>query len=334
MTEDKKFRILIVDDEPDNLALLYRTLRGKYVVDRSLSPLKAIEMIKENEYQLIISDHKMPEMDGVHFLKWAHTHSPNVMRILLTAYSEISILIDAINYAKIYRYIKKPFNPDELLLIVDAALEYYQLKKENEILIKDLKELFAGTINAIVGALDAKDKFTVGRSKRVTFYSMKMAEKLNLSDVEKSRLEIAGMLHDIGMIGVSDELLLKTESLTNEDLEEIKKHVSYSVKILTDIKHLKETVQIIKYHHEHWDGGGYPEGISEWEIPIGSRIIAVADAYDSMMSNRAYRPPFGHEKALSVIQQNSGSQFDPEVVKAFLQIFEDEQVKDFASIYQ
>lgn len=333
MDNEKKYKILIVDDEENNLALLYRTLRSKYIVEKSLSPLKAIEMLKENQYHLIISDHKMPEMDGVDFLKWAYDNCPSTMRVLLTAYSEVNILINAINYAKIYRYVKKPFNPDELLLVVEAALEYYQLKVENEVLINDLKELFSGTISAIVEALDAKDKNTAGRSKRVTYYSVKMAQKYNLSETEISRIEIAGMLHDIGMIGISDNLLVKPNQLTPEELEEIKQHVMYSVKILDDIKHLKDTIYIIKHHHEHWDGKGYPFGISGENIPLGARIIAVADAYDSMMSTRAYRPPYNHQDAISRIKQAQGTQFDPQVVDVFLSIFEDDEVKEFLNSY-
>ena len=141
----------------------------------------------------------MPVMDGVEFLKRTNDVCPHTTRILVTAYSDVKILIDAINYAKIYRYVKKPFDPQELLHIVEAGLEYHQLKVDNENLINDLKELFSGTIKAIIEALDAKDSFTLGRSRRVTFYSLKMVEKLNLDKAEVSRIELAGLLHDIGM---------------------------------------------------------------------------------------------------------------------------------------
>ena len=216
---DEKYNILLVDDEEDNLSLLYRTLRGPYNLDRSTSPLKALEMMDEKDYQLVISDHKMPEMDGVEFLKRASEKHPDMMRILLTAYSDANILIDAINYAKIYRYVKKPYNPEELQLIVSAALEFFQLKHDNDKLIVDLKELFAGTIKAIMGALDAKDSYTSGRSKRITFYSTEIAKKLGLSSIDIGKVELAGMLHDIGMIGVSDDVLYKIDDLTQEEYD-------------------------------------------------------------------------------------------------------------------
>jgi len=319
----EKYNILLVDDEEDNLALLYRTLRGTYNLEKTTSPLKALEILKEKHFELVISDHKMPEMDGVEFLKQVQLNSPSTMRILLTAYSDANILIDAINYAKIYRYIKKPYNPEELQLIVSSALEYYQLKYDNDKLIADLKELFSGTIKAIMGALDAKDSFTSGRSKRITNYSMIIAKKLGLSSFDISKIELAGMLHDIGMIGVSDDILYKIDELTQEEYDEIKKHISYSVKILEDIKQLKDVVEIIKFHHEKYDGTGYPNGIKGDEIPLGARIIAITDAFDSIISDRSYRESVDYNNALNQIKQGSGSQFDPIIVQVFEECFDD-----------
>ena len=315
-----KYKILIVDDEPDNLALLYRTLRGKYDIAKSTSPIMALEMLKQENFHCILSDHKMPEMDGVEFLKRCYEISPDTMRLLVTAYTDAGILIDAINYAKIYRYIKKPYNPDELLLIVENALEYWQLKYDNGALVNDLKDLFAGTITAIVEALDAKDSYTLGRSRRVTFYAVKIAKSLHLSETTTGKIELAGLLHDIGMIGVSDDILAKVEKLSHEEHDEIKKHVNHSVRILDDIKQLSDVVEIIKYHHEFYDGNGYPYGKKAEDIPIGARIIAVADAFDSMVTPKVYRNQISPKEALMQIKQLAGKQFDPVVVETFEQI--------------
>ena len=312
-----KYRVLIVDDEPDNLALLYRTLRGKYEIVQTTSPLKALEILKDEHFSCILSDHKMPEMDGVEFLKRSCELEPNAMRLLVTAYTDAGILIDAINYAKIYRYIKKPYNPEELLLIVQNALEYWQLREDNNELVKDLKELFAGTVTAIVEALDAKDSYTLGRSRRVTFYAVKIAKALHLSETSVGKIELAGLLHDIGMIGVSDDILSKVEKLSQEEYEEIQQHVHHSVKILDDIKQLAEVVEIIKYHHEHYNGKGYPYGIKGDDIPIGARIIAVADAFDSMVTPKIYRQQVIPSEAINSIKEQAGKQFDPVVVECF-----------------
>lgn len=315
-----KYKILIVDDEPDNLALLYRTLRGQYEIAKSTSPVMALEMLKNEHFHCILSDHKMPEMDGVEFLKRSYEISPDTMRLLVTAYTDAGILIDAINYAKIYRYIKKPYNPDELILIVNNALEYWQLKYDNNSLVNDLKELFAGTITAIVEALDAKDSYTLGRSRRVTFYAVRIAKALHLSETITGQIELAGLLHDIGMIGVSDDILAKVEQLSTDEYTEIKNHVEHSIKILDDIKQLKDVVEIIRYHHEHVDGNGYPYGKKGEEIPIGSRIIAVADAFDSMITPKAYRTQVVPSQALARIKEVTGTQFDPVIVEVFEKI--------------
>lgn len=312
-----KCRILLVDDEEDNLALMNRTLRHDFSVVRTTSPEDALYILKNEDIDIIISDHKMPEMDGVEFLKRSCEIRQECVRLLVTAYSDSSILIDAINHGKIYRYIKKPWEPSELLLVVKAAVEYFYLKRENDKLIKDFKDLFAGTINAIIEALDAKDAFTLGKSKRVTFFALKMAEYFNLKPEESSKLELAGLLHDIGMIGVSEEILSKTEKLTENEFETIKKHVLNGVKILEDIKQLRQVIDVMKYHHERYDGGGYPFGLKGEDIPFSARILAVADAYDSMISDRSYRTGLSYQDALKIVDEQSGLQFDPVVVQAF-----------------
>lgn len=322
MLTDKKFKILIVDDEEDNLALLNRTLRVDFEIIKTTSPLEAINILKEYRVDIILSDHKMAEMDGVEFLKRSIEICPHCVRLLVTAYSDTGILVNAINDAKIYRYIKKPWDPSELLMIVRAAAEYYQLKQENHRLVYDLKDLFSGTINAIIEALDAKDSFTLGRSRRVTFLALKMAQYFKLPMREAGKLELAGLLHDIGMIGVPETLLGKTEHLNPEEFASVKKHVEHGVKILEDIKQLKDVVEIIKYHHEKYDGTGYPYGIKGDAIPLNAQIIAIADAYDGMISDRSYRVGLSHEEAMKRISEQSGIQFSPTVVKAFEDIVE------------
>lgn len=323
MVADKKFKILIVDDEEDNLALLNRTLRADFDILKTTSPLAAIEILKENKVDLILSDHKMAEMDGVDFLKCSIDICPHCVRLLVTAYSDSGILVNAINQAKIYRYIKKPWDPSELLMIVRAAAEYYQLKQENDRLVYDLKDLFSGTINAIIEALDAKDSYTMGRSRRVTFLALKMAQYFKLPMREAGKLELAGLLHDIGMIGVPEHLLGKTDQLNPDEFESVKRHVEHGVKILEDIKQLKDVVDIIRYHHEKYDGSGYPYGLKGDEIPLNAQIIAISDAYDGMISDRSYREGLSHDDTMKILSEQSGIQFNPVVVEAFQNIVVD-----------
>lgn len=312
----QKYKILVVDDEEDNLALLYRTLRNDYDVLKALCAKDALEILEHEECQLILSDHKMPDVDGVEFLKIVKEKYPLTVRVLITAYSDAKILIDAINDAKIYRYIKKPYQIEELLMVVQSALEYYQLKADNEKLIKDLKELFMGAIKSITEALDAKDHFTLGRSMRVCIYSAKTAEKLNFSVEDIGKIELASLLHDIGIIGVDDSIN-QNNGFTQEEFEESKKHVFHSIKILEDIKQLADVREIIKYHHENYDGTGYPYGIKGEEIPISSRIIAIADKFENLTSNKEGLPSMNNEEAMSIIKKQAGIEFDPQLIDAF-----------------
>lgn len=327
----KKIKVLLVDDEEDNLLLMHRTLRSDYLIEKTVSPLEALEMLETKYFDIIISDHKMPEMDGVEFLSRSCQLSPQSVRLLVTAYSDANILIEAINKSKIFRYIKKPWEPAELMMIMQTAADFSNLKQENDQLIYDLKKLFSGTINAIIEALDAKDSFTLGRSRRVTMLSMLVAKKMNLPPEEIGKLELAGLLHDIGMIGISEEILNKTEALTPYEYEMIKKHVEYSVKILEDIKQLREVIEIIKTHHERYDGSGYPLGLKGEDIPVGAGIIAVADAYDSMVSQRSYRQGLSSKDAIERITAGKGKQFDPIIVDIFLEIIP-EAAKDLDEI--
>ncbi len=313
--------ILIVDDEEDNLALLYRIFRNKYTILKTTSPIEGLEIIKNNNVNVVISDHKMPDMDGIEFLEKVAKYNPDIIRILVTAYSDASILIDSINRAAIYQYVKKPYNPQEMTLIVEQAMEYQQLKNDNNILVADLKDLFSGTIMAIIEALDAKDSFTLGRSRRVAFYALKMAQKLDLSKDDQVKIELAGLLHDIGMIGINDDILYKPEPLTSEEYAQIKEHVQHGVKILSEIKQLKDVIEIVRYHHEKYDGSGYPLGIVGDDIPLGARIIAICDTFDSMISYRAYRQALTPNEALNKIKSLAYTQFDPNLVQVFEDVF-------------
>jgi len=322
-----RYNILVVDDEENNLQLFIRTFRKKYEVFTAKTGIAALDILKNNKIDLIISDQRMPEMEGVEFLKQSMDISPESVRILITGYADANAIINAINTVKIHRYIKKPWIPEDLINVVDASLELYQLNIDNQQLTFDLKDLFSGTITAITEALDAKDPYTFGRSKRVTYYSLETGKYLNLSDTLLSELELAGLLHDIGMIGISESIINKSEMLESEEFEIIKKHVNTGVKILEEIKQLESVVNIVRTHHERYDGSGYPFGLKGEEIPICARIIAVADAYDGIVSDRAYRKAVSHEAAKEELKKEIGTQFDGGIVDAFLAVIDEARYK-------
>ncbi len=195
---------------------------------------------------------------------------------------------------------------------------------ENSTLYRYLEDSYLDTIKALVSAMEAKDHYTRGHSERVRKYANKIAKELKLDNVEMKELDYAGYLHDIGKIGISDNLLTKVEPLTEMEYEIIKKHPDIGHNILKDVKHLSATCAIIRCEHERFDGNGYPNGLKRDEIPIGARIIAVADAFDAMTTDRPYRKAISRYEAIKILKKETGKQFDPKVVKAFLKVLRKE----------
>ena len=188
-----------------------------------------------------------------------------------------------------------------------------------------MRKMYLETIRALAAAIDAKDPYTKGHSERVTQTSVALARELNLSEREIENIEYAALLHDIGKIGIADNILGKNSSLTDEEFDKIKEHTIMGAKIIEPIDSLKNSYEAIYHHHERYDGKGYPDGIKEKDIPLSARIIAVADAYDAMGSDRPYRKKLSKDKIMKELTEQSGKQFDPEVVKALISVLDRER---------
>ena len=210
------------------------------------------------------------------------------------------------------------FTSDDLQLLT-AIGDEAGVAIENAQLYRDLQELFLSTVKSLVATIEAKDAYTRGHSERVSIYSLATAEELNLEADEKENLRLAAVLHDIGKIGIPEKILNKKGPLTGEEMAEIKKHPLSATRILENISALKNIIPAIKHHHERCDGKGYPEGLKGEAISRAASIIAVADTFDALTSDRPYRKRHQDKFALEEIERNSNSQFDEEVVKAFVQ---------------
>lgn len=317
---DVKPTILIVDDEINNLQLLKRTFRGSYNILTASNGVEGLEVVKQegDRISLIVSDQKMPVMEGTEFLKKVNETHPEIVKILLTGHQDSDIIVSAINDCQLYQYILKPFDPEELKVSVTNGLKKFELATRKTLIMKDLKELFYKTIKSISCALDAKDPYTHGHSLRVTLYSLILASKLGLTDSALEEIETAGLLHDIGKIGIPQSILCKTSKLTDEEFEIMKDHTGQGAKMIQNVKKLRAVASWLKSHHERWDGRGYPCGLKGTEIPFFARVIALADTYDAMTSTRPYRKALPHEVAIQEIKRCSGVQFDPELAEIFV----------------
>lgn len=333
---EKKYTILAIDDEENNLALIKRTLRKDYDVITASSGEEALKIIQEygSKIALILSDQKMPNMEGTDFFRKITDDYPQIIKILLTGHSNFDILVEAINDCHLFQYMLKPFDPEQLCMVVENGIKKYELTSSRKQILHDLSELFYKTIKSIAQALDARDEYTHGHSLRVTLYSLALAKHLNIDDELLEEIEITGLLHDIGKIAIPDRILLKPAKLTDEEFAIIKTHPELGEKLVEGIEKLKLISSWLKSHHERYDGKGYPEGLAGEQIPLSSRIIALADTYDAMTSTRAYRSALPHDAAMQEIKRCSGSQFDPKLAELFISISDEiEKLKNNSELY-
>jgi putative two-component system response regulator len=318
------YKILIVDDEPANLRLLERLFRLDFEVITALSGSDALELLGQHDVALLITDQRMPGMTGIELLKRTISLRPHMVRIILTGYTDVSDLVEAINCGHVYKYVTKPWNNDELRLTVERAVEHYEttksrheLEQANRRLSLRLREMTSGVVRAISDALEAKDQYVFGHARRVSGYATAIGRRMRLDVAKLEEISLAAFLHDIGKIGTPESLLLKPGPLSAEERAVVQLHSERGARILSGVTEMADIAHAVRHHHEHYDGSGYPEGLRGEHIPMSSRVILVADAYDAMTSPRPFRRACDHDEAIARLRSESGKRFDPAVVDAF-----------------
>jgi len=361
MNESTPATLLFVDDEPSILSSLKRLFRPHgYPIFTAESGAAGLEILRKEAIDLVISDMRMPEMDGAHFLEQVRLAWPETLRILLTGYADMESTIAAINRGQIYRYINKPWDDNEIVLIVREALERRRLEQENgrlnamveaqntelralntsleekvaertEELNKAIKYVksaharlktgFVNTVQAFSSLTEMRGKNLSGHARRVADHSRSLARALGLSDTEQQNVLFAGLLHDIGKIGLPDRLLHKPFSaLTTEERAEVVKHPATGQAALMALENMKETARLIRGHHERFDGMGYPDGLSGMAIPRGARILAVANDYDAVQIGSLLSRRLTETEAREFLLEGRGKRYDPKVTDAFLEM--------------
>lgn len=318
------YKLLIVDDEPANLRLLERLFRRNYEIITATSGAEGLELLRQHAAAVIISDQRMPGMTGVEFLKLAAEMRQHTLRIILTGYTDASALVEAINSGVVYKYVTKPWNNDDLQQTVALALQHYETNRarhdltlQTERLTERLRETTRGFVRLIADALDAKDEHAHGHARRTSGYATAIARRLNFDSEDIEQLSLAAFLHDIGRIGTPDSILMKSGALTDEERAIVQLHSERGARMLAGVPDFIEASAAVRHHHEHFDGTGYPEGLSGNQIPLHARIIGVADAYDAMTNPRPFRHALTHEEAVAELQSGAGVRFDPDIVAAF-----------------
>ncbi|HLW82195.1 MAG TPA: HD domain-containing phosphohydrolase [Candidatus Acidoferrales bacterium] len=329
-------KILVCDDEEAIREVVSTLLEAQgYRCTVVSDGSKAIQEIRNDSHDLVLSDIVMPEMDGMRLLRQLRSQDEDIPVIMVTAMHDISIALEAIR-AGAYDYILKPFEKDQLYYSVSRALEHRHLVLENRsyqrnlehlvaertqqlsITLRDLEQSYDHTLQALGSALDAKDAETEGHCQRVTAITILIARIMKVDREILPQIARGAFLHDIGKMGIPDQVLRKPGPLTDDERQLMKRHCEIGFTVLNKIPFLKDAAEIVLSHQEFYNGSGYPRGLKSEEIPLGARIFAVADTFDAMTSDRPYRKALPESAARQEIERFSGTQFDPSVVKAFL----------------
>jgi putative two-component system response regulator len=329
----KKGVILLVDDEAMIRQLLSQKLSPEgYRCEQAANAEQALEKLKKDgSIELVILDIKMPGKSGTELLPEIKAKYPDTAVIMATAVDDASIAINCMK-AGAYDYVTKPFNLEEVGFSVKRALEKRRLELENrdyqqhleqkvEEQAQKIRASFFNAITALAYALEAKDVYTSGHSQRVTEISVAIAKHLGLPSETIEKIRLAGLVHDIGKIGVREAVLNKPGSLSDEEFEHVRLHSVTGERILQPIVDDGEILKAVRHHHERYDGTGYPDGLKGEQIPQLARIIAVADTFDAMTSERPYRKALTKDVACAEVERCRGTQFDPEAADAFLEVW-------------
>jgi putative nucleotidyltransferase with HDIG domain len=332
-------RILVVDDEEPIREIVSSMLQtAGYACKQAASGMEALAALTSgDEFELMLSDLMMADLDGIGLLARTKEKYPDMPVVMVTAVHDISVALAAIRNGA-YDYLLKPFEREQLLNTVSRALENRRLKVENrnyqsnlealvvartdqlQAKIKELDRSYDITLEVLVDALDYKDEETEHHSQRVTTYTIAIARRMGIPQEEIVNIARGALLHDVGKIGIPDNVLKKPGKLTPEEIAIMREHCYLGYKLVKKIPVLAESAQIVYSHQEHYDGSGYPRKLKGEEIPLGARIFSVADTFDAITSDRQYRRAQSITAARAEIKRCSGTQFDPEVVATFLEM--------------
>jgi response regulator RpfG family c-di-GMP phosphodiesterase len=330
---DSAIKCLVVDDEISVRQALVRVVKscGYQVVEAGSGP-EALAALEHDDVDLLISDLQMPGMDGVRLLGLVQERWPNVATIIVTGVAEIDTAVHLLQ-AGAYDYITKPFGVGEVRARMQQALQKRKLLVENRqyhdhlsdlvrVQAARIEELFLEAVQTVVHALEAKDAYTQGHSARVSAYSGRTAVELGISKVDIQLIELSAEVHDVGKIGVRESVLFKPGRLTDDEYRHIMEHAVIGARILAPLfKNAPQALAIVRSHHERLDGSGFPDGLRGDAVPFFARLVGVADAFDAMTSGRTYRPAMPVDRALQELSDHAGTQFDPDVVAAFLRAY-------------
>jgi len=327
--DDGRASVLIVDDEQALTTVLAKVLGADgHECQVASNGKEALSLIRENQFDVVVTDITMPEMTGIELLKLVKKGDSEMQVIVITGHPDVDFAVEAIR-SQVDDYLIKPFEMGQLRHAVYRALEHRALLRENRLYREHLEErvqkqalqinqLFLDGLQALAAAIEARDRYTGGHLDRVSKYALATGTELGLDEKSMWSLWLGSLFHDVGKLAIPDAILNKPGPLTEEEYEEMKRHPELGVEIIQRISFLLPAALAILHHQERWDGNGYPAGLEGERISIEGRILAVADAFDAMLTDRPYRKALSEDYAVGELERCAGSQFDPGVVEAFM----------------
>lgn len=335
-----KLRVLVVDDEETIRLALSRYLRSQgYTVEVADSGTAAIGRLEHERFSVMVCDVRMPDMTGLDVVPHARRLDGDLAILMLTAVNDAGTATDALSHGAM-DYLVKPVELAQLQDAVVRAAHRRQLEIERrrveehireEVELRTvelereksaLRDLTIGVAEALINAMEAKDVYLRGHSRRVADQAASIADELGLDADEVEDVRLAGRLHDVGKIGIREEILNKPGVLTMDEFEHVKQHVQFGMEILAPLKHIPVAMRYVHDHHEHFDGTGYPRGLSGDEISIGGRILAACDAFDALTSRRAFRDAMDADETIRYLGNEVGRLLDPRVYQALRAVVE------------
>lgn len=323
--EESDYRILLVDDEAGirNSLATYLDNAG-FDVATAENAMVARELLSSRSFHLVLTDISMPEVSGLDLLADIKALDEEIEVIMITAYLDISLAIQAMRRGA-YDFFTKPFNYEKILLTIQRVQEKHELKtqaRQYEILKRKQEFEEQAVLETTLGlarAVEERDRYNIGHGKRCARFACMIGESLDFAPERLRFLHYAGLLHDVGKIGIDDKILNKPDRLSDDEFSAIKRHPEIGEYILTPISFLSNIARVVRHHHERWDGGGYPDGLSGEEIPLEARILSIADIFDSVTSSRPYRNPMATDAALELLIQEREKALDPMLTDLFIE---------------
>lgn len=309
--------ILFVDDNKLVIKCLTDLFRSRGMeVLTAMNAEEALQFFDTHEIAVVVSDNQMPGMLGVDFLSSLRTISPDTVKVLISSFVDLPTALAAINSSEVYRYLLKPWKDEEILGVVQEGLKRYQT-------IQDIRREDEAVLRSLAQTIELKDPNTKGHCDRVAVYALLIAEAMGISKETQRQIKYGSWLHDCGKIGVSEFILNGNRRLNAVEFETMKMHANWGADVAEKAKLSQIAKNIIQYHHEKYDGTGYPDGLKGEDIPLEARIVSVADVYDALTMDRPYRNGHSSEDARDMIKRMSGKALDPRVVQVFLDVVPD-----------